>query len=351
MHYVDPKIKGVFRLHQPEGRKEYLRLDQNENPDGLPHWLFDEVMKDISPETLAMYPEDTRLAEKYAWLLGLEPGCAVMTDGSVVGMGYVIKVFGEPGKKLLCVTPSFGMYKAYADMQGMETILVSYEKDYSLDINKILDAIDGDTSIVCLVNPNMPLGNAYAEGEIERVVEKADRNDALVIVDEAYYYFHDKSAVELVKKYDNVVILRTFSKMLSIPGLRLGAIISCKENIKYVNNYIPHYTVNNIALKFGEAIVDNHDRLVSELKEKFDAGKAYMMEALDRSGYKYLPTSGCYVCIYPKHKSAEAITAELEKNGILILCGKGDAAGFLRVTIWDKKYMKIFVSALLDVDR
>ena len=350
MYYVDPILKGFLRTHQPEGRGAYIRLDQNENPDGVPQWLFDEAMKNVTPEFLSIYPEDTRLTEKYAAFFGLEPGNVTLTDGSVVAMGYVIKVFGEPGKNLICATPTFGMYKVYADMQGMNTVFVHYEDDYTFDVNKMLEQIDDNTGLVSLVNPSMPIGNVYTEKEIRRVIEKAKEHNAQVVIDEAYYYFYDKTSLELIKEYDNVIILRTFSKMFSIPALRMGVIISNKDNIQYVNNYKPHYTINSVALAFGEAIIDNHDKVIKELTEKFQKGKQYLLNALSEAGYKYLPTEGCFICVYPKYKTAEEITDELKEKGILIFCGKGDSAGFLRITIWDRKYMEMFMKALLQID-
>ncbi len=351
MHYVNPVIKDFLRTNQPEDRGSYIRLDQNENPDGLPKWLFKKAMKKITPQYLSLYPEEIRFTTKYAKLLGLEYENVTLTDGSVVAMGYVIKVFGEPGKTLLCVTPTFGMYKVYADMSQMNTEMIHYEPDYTFDINKLIERIDSNTGIVSLVNPSMPIGNAYNDDEIIRVVEKAKSVNALVIIDEAYHYFYDKHSLELLKKYDNIVILRTFSKMLSMPGLRMGLVISTKENVQYVKNYKPHYTVNNVALAFGETIVDNFDKLITELKAKFNSGKEYLLKALDEAKYSYIPTQGCFICITPKHKTAEEITEELKAKNILIFCGKGDSAGFLRVTIWDKKYMKIFMDALLEIDK
>ena len=351
MYYVDPIIKGFLRTRQPEGRGAYIRLDQNENPDGVPQWLFDEAMKKVTPEYLSIYPEDTLLTTKYAEHFGLKLENVTLTDGSVVAMGYVIKVFGEPGKNLICATPTFGMYKVYADMQGMNTVFVHYEKDYTFNIEKILEQIDGNTSLVSLVNPSMPIGNVYSGDEIRRVVLKAREYGAQVIIDEAYYYFYDKSSLDLIREFDNVIILRTFSKMFSIPGLRLGVIISNEENIRYVNNYKPHYTINAVALAFGEVMIDRHDRVIRELTEKFREGKKYLLEALDTEGYSWLPTEGCFICVTPKHKTAEEITEELKQRGILIFCGKGDSAGFLRITIWDKKYMKAFMDALTQIDR
>ena len=351
MLYVNEKIKNTIRVPQPEGRGAYIRLDQNENPDGVPKWLFDSVMEKVTPEFLAIYPEETVPTEKYAKMLGLERENVTLTDGSTVGMGYVIKVFGQPGKDILCVTPSFAMYEVYAEMIGMNVRNLKYENDFSYKIENTLNAINGNTGIVVLVNPNMPVGNAYSRKEIVSIINKARQFNATVIIDEAYYYFYDKTSIDLIKEYDNVFVLRTFSKMLSIPSLRLGVIMSSPENIKNINNYKPHYTVNSIALLFSEAIVDNHDRLLSELKEQYLEGKEYIMNALNDNGYETIPSEGCYVCIKPKYKTSRELTDLLQENGILILCGKGGLTGWLRLTIAHKKYMELFMNTLLKIDK
>ncbi len=351
MIYVDEKIKNTYRVPQPEGRGAYVRLDQNENPDGVPKWLFDSVMGKVTPEFLAIYPEETIPTTKYAHMLGLEKENVTLTAGSSVGMGYVVKVFGEPGKDILCVTPSFGMYEVYAKMIGMNVRQLKYEDDFSYNIENTLDAINENTSLVVLVNPNMPVGNAYSMTDIISVINKAKKNNVTVIIDEAYYYFYDQSTVDLVKEYDNVFVLRTFSKMLSLPAVRIGVIMSSAENIRCINNYKPHYTVNSIALLFVEAIVENHERLLSELKEQYVEGKEYVMQALLENGYETLPSEGCYVCIKPKYRSSREITDLLKENGILILCGKDGLTGWLRLTITHKKYMEVFMKTLLKIDK
>ncbi len=350
MYYVDPIIKDFYRYGQPEGRFSYVRLDQNENPDGLPKWVYDEMIERLSPEYLSMYPEEIEFTEKYANVLGIKSENITLTDGSVVAMGYVIKVFGEPGKNILCVTPTFGMYKVYAELSGLSAKYVSYEDDFSFDINKLISQIDDTTSLVSLVNPNMPVGNAYKKEDIMKVIEKASKHNAMVIVDEAYHYFYEESCIDLIEKYENVIVLRTFSKMFSVAGLRMGAIISSAQNIQYIKNYKPHYTVNCVALLVGDIIVENYDRVLDELKDTFKKGKDYLLLELDKEQYQYVPTEGCFICIYPKYKTAEYITDELKRRNILIFCGKGDSAGLLRVTIWGRKYMEEFMEALLQID-
>lgn len=351
MIYANEKIRNAVRVPQPEGRGSYVRLDQNENPDGVPEWLFDSVKEKITPEFLAIYPEETIPTTKYANLLGLEKENVTLTDGSTVGMGYVIKVFGEHGKDILCVTPSFAMYEVYAKMIGMNVRQLKYEDDFSYKIENTLNAIDEKTGIVVLVNPNMPVGNIYSMEDIVAVIDKARKFNASVIIDEAYYYFYDQTSVDLVKRYDNVFVLRTFSKMLSIPSLRVGAIMSSPDNIRCINNYKPHYTVNSIALLFVEAIVDNHEKLLKELTDKYMEGKDYILRALSENGYETLPSYGCYVCIKPKHKTSKELTDLLKENGILILCGKDGLTGWLRLTIAHKKYMEKFMDVLLKIDR
>lgn len=350
MYYVDPVIKDFYRYGQPEGRAPFLRLDQNENPDGLPRWVYDKVLERMSPEYLSMYPEETAFVEKYAKALGLCAENVTLTDGSVVAMGYVIRVFGEPGKNLLCVTPTFGMYKVYAEMTGMNVKMIHYEEDFRFDVEKLIDAIDENVGLVSVVNPNMPVGNTYKKEDIVRIIEKAAKYNAMVIVDEAYHYFFDETCLDLIHQYENVIILRTFSKMFSAAGIRMGAILSNPTVIQYVKNYRPHYTVNSIALVVGHVILDHYDKVVAELKEKFEKGKAFLLESLQRENYRFVPTEGCFICIYPKYRTAEYITEKLKEQNILIFCGKGDSAGLLRVTIWDAKYMKIFMETLLTID-
>lgn len=349
--FVDEKVKNANRLFPLQGRGDYIRLDQNENPDGLPVWLFDEVKSKITPQLLATYPEEKKLTEDYARLLGLTCENVSLTDGSVVGMGYAIKVFGEPGKNLICATPAFAMYKVYAEMNGMNPVMLRYRPDFTFDAETILDSIDDNTGIVVLVNPNMPIGNVYERADIERIVRKAARYGAPVIIDEAYYYFYDRTAVDLLSKYDNILILRTFSKLLSIPGLRLAAVISTPEIIRYINNYKPHYTVNAVALLFGEAIVAHHDRLVAELKADFETGKAYIYQRLEENGYTVLPTHGCFLCVKPKTQDPAALVDRMRQRGILISRGNGDLSDYLRVTIAKERYMKAFADTLLGEDR
>ncbi|WP_201013878.1 hypothetical protein [Candidatus Methanomethylophilus sp. 1R26] len=109
--------------------------------------------------------------------------------------------------------------------------------------------------------------------------------------------------------------------------------------------------MNAVTLAFGEAVVDNIDRLLKEESEKFARGMEYITGWLDSRGYYYVPSSGCFLCIRPKHRDAAYITEELKKRNILILCGGNNIEGLLRLTVWDEKYMRMFADAMDAIDR
>ena len=138
--------------------------------------------------------------------------------------------------------------------------------------------------------------------------------------------------------------------MLSIPGLRVGAVIGSKDIIQYTNNLKPHYTVNTIALKFTEAIIDTHDRIVSELKSKYDEGRDYVLSELNGKGYDIKPSGGCFICIKPKHVTVEQAYQELLKRKILVLRGTGLLEKYIRLTVFSKKYLEIFIKAFFEID-
>jgi histidinol-phosphate aminotransferase len=351
MYYVDPNIKNTLRTPISQGRKGYLRLDMNENPEGLPQDFFDKVIKTVTPEYLATYPEDGNFIHKYAHYLGLQDEQISPTDGSVVAIQYLLKVFGEPGKDVVVVTPSFMMYNVNCQLLGLHCISVPYEKDFTFKIENILSKITDDTRMVILVNPNMPVGNVYSEKEIRAVLQKAQTHHAVVVADEAYFYFYDKSTVKLLTEFDNLIILRTFSKLLSIPSLRLGIMISNPTFIKYLNNWKSHFTVNGMALKFGEAILDQADTLIPELEKRAFEGREYLKKELKILGYQTLPSSGNFVCVKPLHTTSKEIIERMKEKKILLYLCSGDLQDYFRITTASKPLMEQVIKALQEVDK
>lgn len=251
----------------------------NENPEGLPKDFVDSVLKEITPEFLAVYPEPDRFLNKYADFIGVQYENVLATNGSDMAIRYILETFGEQGKEVITVAPSFEMYWVNCCILGLKHVPISYEEDLSMDVNKIINAINPDTRIVVLLNPNNPVGNVYTEKEIQLIINKAKSMNAIVIIDEAYHYFYPNTFLQYALQENNVIVLRTFSKLFSLAACRLGVVISNPEIIHYIKNAKLTFDVNSFALLFGEKIIDNPqliDNLISTEKE----GKDFTLKSL-----------------------------------------------------------------------
>ena len=349
-YYVNPDIKNTVRVFPGQGRYDYLRYDMNENPEGLPAEFVESVLKEITPEFLAIYPEPDRFLNKYAEYIGAKYENVLTTNGSDMAIRYLLETFGEKGKEVVTVSPSFEMYWVNCSILGYKHVPVAYEDDLTISIDKIIAAISDDTRIVVLLNPNNPVGNVYTQEELEKVIDRAHEVGAVVIIDEAYHYFYDKTFINYALDGDNVIVLRTFSKLMSIAACRLGIVISNPEIIHYVKNGRLTFDANSIALLFAERLIDNPqiiDGLIASEKE----GKAYCLKRLADAGYWCKDCMGNFIFVEPKHDARE-ITRKLEEEKKLLVHAYGNdlLKKYIRVSVGSKKAMETFVDAFLEVD-
>ena len=351
MYYVDEHIKNTERVFPEQNRYEYLRYDMNENPEGLPKTFVDDVLKEITPEFLAIYPEPDRFLNKYASYVGMEYKNVLATNGSDQGIRYLLQTFGERGKNVVTVAPSFEMYWVNCKILGLNHVPVSYKEDLSIDVDDIVSAIDDDTRIVVLLNPNNPVGNVYTDEEATKVIEKARQVGAIVIIDEAYHYFYENTFLDKVRRYDNVVILRTFSKLFSIAACRLGVMIAHEDIIGYVKNCKLTFDVNSIALLFGERLLD-HPEIERQLIRDEQEGKAYCLETLTGEGYETQICKGNFFFVKP-HSNPKDLAERLEKNHKILVKTFGNPLlkDVLRVSVGSKKSMELFMKAFLQEDK
>ncbi len=351
MYFVNEDIKNTERVFPDQNRYGLQRFDMNENPEGLPKEFVDSVLAKITPEFLSIYPEPDRFLKKYADYVGVNFENVMATNGSDQGIRYLLQTFGEKGKNVVTVSPSFEMYWVNCNILGYKHVPVPYHDDMTIDIEDILNAIDLDTRIVVLLNPNNPVGNIYTDEEVTKVIEKAREVGAVVIIDEAYHYFYDVTFLNKTKEYDNVVILRTFSKLFSIAACRLGVMIANEQLIHYVKNAKLTFDVNAIALLFGESIVDNPEiekYLIATEKE----GKAYCLNSLKEKGYFTKDCKGNFIFIKP-NTDAHKIAKKLADNHKVIIktFGKGMLRDYIRVSTGSKKSMEIFLKAFYEEDK
>lgn len=331
MLYVNKDIENLYRVKFHEQRGEVLRLDMNENPIGLPKDFVEEVKEKITPSFIATYPEKDELIELIAQHNSLSNECITLTAGSDEAMRMVFQCFGEKGSDAVTVNPTFEMYDIYSKMFGLNHIYIDYSDDLTVSVDNILSSVTEKASLVILLNPNSPVGTTYTEDEFIKIVDKASDCGAVVIVDEAYHYFYSPTFMPLINKYDNLIVLRTFSKLCSIAGLRVGYAASNKKIIDMMENAESTFNVNSVGILFATEVLKRPD-IMEKIQREEAEGKVWITQKLKDSGYQFYSAEGNYVLFKPNRRSEE-IVSKMKLNGVWIRDYKrGVLEGWIRVS-------------------
>lgn len=348
--HVNKFIKKTIRVFPPQGRYGKLRYDMNENPEGLPKEFVNSVLKEITPEFLAIYPEPDKFLRKYADFVGVDFENVMCTNGSDMAIRYLLETFGEVDKEVVTVAPSFEMYWVNCSILGYKHVPVSYELDLTIKIEKIVAAITENTRIVVLLNPNNPVGNVYTDAEFDAVQKRAEEVGALVIVDEAYHYFYSRTFLKKALAAPNVVVLRTFSKLMSLAACRLGLIIGRPELVGYVRNARLTFDANSLALLFAERLMDRPDVIDGLIKAQQE-GKDWLIAELRKLDYWCKDCMGNFIFIKPRH-DAHYVSEQLEKMNVLVHpYGNPLLKDYIRVSTGSKAAMGKFLDAFKEADK
>ena len=255
MYYLDPKVENLYRIFDQNERKDYLRLDLNENPGGLPEELVKRVLEDVTPQLVAQYPETRHFTEVLAQYLETDIQHLCLVNGSAEGIRYIIQAFTSPEGRIVGVVPSYFMFQVYAELYGREFVKVPYNEDLSMDINNILQEMTEKTQLLILLNPNNPMGNVYSNEEFERIFQVAQEKQINILVDEAYHYFYPNTFMKYALEKEHVFVTRTFSKLFSMAGCRLGFVAGWPDGVKMVQKMCTPHNINAFAMKFAEAVL------------------------------------------------------------------------------------------------
>jgi len=234
-----PELRAIRPYVPGQWEPGLLRLNANESPWRAPG--------DTTERGLNVYPppRPTMLTAKLAAHYGIDQAQILVTRGSSEAIDVLIRGFCSAGRDSILITPpTFDMYRLYATIQNaaIKRVPLLANKDFALDADAVLAAIDSTTKIVFLCSPNNPTGQSLARADVERVCrETAGRT--LVVLDEAYHEFAEaEDFAELRQRYEHVVLLRTLSKFVSLAGVRCGLLIAAPQIIEFSQNVLPPYT-------------------------------------------------------------------------------------------------------------
>ena len=352
MYYLDPKIKDLFRIFDQNARKDYLRLDLNENPGGLSQEFINSVLSKVDTRFVSQYPETLQFTETLAFFLKTDISHLCLVNGSAEGIRYVIQAFTSPNGRIVGVVPSYFMFQVYSEMYGRNFVKVPYNEDLTMDVKNIIAELTEDTQLLILLNPNNPMGNVYSEEEFEQIMKVANEKQITVLIDEAYHYFYPGTFINYALNHEHVFVTRTFSKLFSLAGCRLGYVAGWPEGIKMVQKLCTPHNTNAFAMLFAEEII-THPEVLQSLIDKFNEGRNWLIDTMDANGYEHKGEAGNFIFIKTK-TDAEKIVVRMKAEKKILIKSYPNVGNFgtcLRVSIGEKKFMEQFWNALVELDK
>ena len=324
-----------------------IKLDAMENPYALPAEIRAEIAQAVANAAINRYPDADakKLKQNIKKVSALAAGMDVLLgNGSDEIIQLLAMAVAKPGATLMSVEPSFVMYKMIAAFTGMTYLGVPLTEDFQLDLPAMLGAIkQHQPALIFLAYPNNPTGNLFDAAAIEQILAASQ---GLVVVDEAYYAFASDSFLPQLGRFDNLLVMRTFSK-LGMAGLRLGFLAGSKIWLEQLEKLRLPYNVGVLTQLVAEVLLQHHDVMLQQA-EQIKQDRSWLFERLvgtvDVHAY---PSSANFILFRLPH--ASRVFEGLKQRGVLIKKLDGGHPALrdcLRVTVGTAEENEFFVKAL-----
>ncbi len=341
-----PPGKPIEEVERELGIKGSIKLASNENPLGPSPKAVEAVAKALN--NLHRYPDGGcyYLKEKLARRLKVKPENLIIGNGSNEIIELIIRTFLRSGDEAVMGNPSFAVYPLVVPAAGGKSVLVPL-KNLTHDLDAMFDAITEKTKLVFIANPNNPTGTMNTKAQLDKFISRLP-SDIILILDEAYYEFvTDKdfpNSLDYLNSGKNVVILRTFSKIYGLAGLRIGYGIAPENLNVYMNKVRQPFNVNSLAQIAAMAALDDEEHLKMSQKNNRE-GLEYLFRELKSMGFECVPTQANFFLI-KVGKGKEVYDALLRQGVIVRPMGSYGLGEYLRVTVGLPEENKRFVETL-----
>ncbi len=347
---VKDRIKNQEKYSAPlEGRSDSdcLLLDFNERTSTPCKEVFDALTEFLEQKKLQIYPEYNDLSSKIANYNSLDSNQICVTNGSNQAIDIFFRINCSEGEKVIINQPTFAMLSHYPKAQGLEIISPSITDDYSYPYDEVKETLATQKiSAVSICTPESPTGKELSVNKIELLLKENPKTAFLI--DECYYEYTNTTCKELIQKYDNIFISRSFSKAWGLASLRIGYMISSKNNISEMKKAVSPYDVNKLASVAASAALSNPDymRKYVTLVNKFSKPK--LEKFLEEKKIKFIKNSANYIlCFFDNSKK---ISEELKQKGILVRPRNGPKIeNTLRISIGTEKDTDILIKTLSEI--
>lgn len=323
--------------------KELIKLNTNESPYPPGPGVMEAIKRNA--ELLRLYPDPqcVALKQQIASAFGMRVNNVYVANGSDDILNFAFMAFADEKSGVLMPEISYGFYPVFAQLHGVPCRKVPLAPDLSIDPADYT----GRDGMIVIANPNAPTGRALALYQVEEIVRT--NPESVVLIDEAYVDFGGESSVDLVHKYDNLLVVRTFSKSRSLAGARLGfaigaaGLIADLERIRYSTN---PYNVNSLTMAAGIAAL-KEDAYYRENCEKIIKSREETTKALTALGFSVTPSKANFLFVRHDRIAGETLYRKLREKGILVRhFATEKISAYNRVTIGRPEEMEKFLRAV-----
>ncbi len=322
-----PSYDGVEKSYR-------IKVNANESTMNLPPLVEERVINRLALLAFNRYPnaEYYSLVEQIAKNFSVDMSQVLLGGGSSEIIEKVFHAFGGAWHKVVYPQPSFSMYKIYAKAADAEGIPFDLDEKFNLNVDEFIKKIrEVNASLAVVCNPNNPTGNVLTPAQVEKIAASID---CAFLLDEAYVEFYGKSAVNLVKRYPNLIVARTFSKAYGMAGARVGYMIAQPEVTRMINKTFMPYHMNVLTLAAADIVYQMRDEFVPRL-QMIIAERKRMSERLKKiRGVEIFPSEANFILI--RLARAEELKNYLESLDIGIRYFSPSAFGLkncLRISI------------------
>ncbi|MDI6786207.1 MAG: histidinol-phosphate transaminase [bacterium] len=325
-----------------------LKLDAMENPYNLPEDILLEVIKEIKELKFNRYPDPmcSDLKKIISSNYQIPEEWVIIGNGSDELILNLLLAFGRNENKILYPYPTFEVYGIIAKMLGLKTEEIPLEKNFKLNSQKFIDY--EEDSIIFISYPNNPTGNCFSQEAIYRIIEESN---SLVVIDEAYFGFSDKTFLLDVQRYPNLIISRTFSKMFSLASLRVGFLCANPGIINVLLKVKLPYNVNSFSQIVSKVVLSKNSYFKKKTEEIIEERERIYCFLQNVEGITAYPSEANFILFKVENNQADYVYEKLIKKGILIRSFKNISpiSDCLRISMGTKEENDIFQEKLSQI--
>ena len=337
-------VLDMAAYHPPSaGRRNKLRLDFNENTVGASPHVIDFIKRYLTASDLSIYPEYENALEDLSRHFGVQPTELTLSNGTDEAIQLLINTFVDDNDEVICLRPSYAMYRFYSQLAGARVAEVDYRAGkLAFPLEELLERITPQTRAILISNPNNPTGTGVAVSGLEKILRKAPH--AAVLVDEAYYEFCGVTMLNRLRDHQNLFVSRTFSKVFGMAAMRCGCLFSQAANIVHVRKAQSPYSVNSLAAMAARIAVQD-TKFVEDYVTEVLAARELLYVGLERLKIPYIDSQANFV-LGQVGDRAIPIRDALRERGILVRDRSYELPGYLRFTVGTRDQIKHLLDEL-----